>query len=127
MYKRQIQIRNEDDAALNLTQLTAVSEKELLLFRLPEKLGDAEQKIQVFYGGEYAQKPHYDISDSLTENANFAEFTMGTERTNPQYKLTVFDPPYSIWMFRTVFWLLLVIIAWRMFAVYRKEKDTIVA
>ena len=123
----QIQIRNEDDAALNLTQLTAVSEKELLLFRLPEKLGDAEQKIQVFYGGEYAQKPHYDISDTLTENANFAEFAMGTEKPNPQYKLTIFDPPYSIWMFRTVFWLLLVVIAWRMFAVYKKEKDSIVA
>lgn len=120
----QVQVKNEDDPALTLEKIAAVSEKELLIFRVPEGFSDSEKKILVFYGGEYAQKPKYDIGDSLGDNTALAEFGLGAEKANPQYKLTLFDPPYSIWMFRTIFWLLLILIAWRMLAIYRKEKST---
>ena len=120
----QVQVKNEDDPALTLEKIAAVSEKELLIFRVPEGFSDSEKKILVFYGGEYAQKPKYDIGDSLGDNTALAEFGLGAEKANPQYRLTLFDPPYSIWMFRTIFWLLLILIAWRMLAIYRKEKST---
>lgn len=118
----QLQIRNDDDAALALTQFTAISDKEFLIFRIPENFQGSDKKIQLFYGGEYNQKPKYDIADSLGENTVYAEFALEGEKPNPLHKLTLFDPPYSIWLFRIVFWLLLVLVAWRMFAVYRKEK-----
>ncbi len=118
----QVHVRNEDDEALTLTQFIAVSDKEYLVFRIPEKFAGEKKTLQLFYGAEYAQKPRYDISDALGEGNAYAEFTLGEGKANPQFKLTLFDPPYSIWFFRTVFWLLLVLIAWQMYAVYRREK-----
>lgn len=119
----QLQIVNEDDAALVLTQFTAVSDKEFIIFRIPENFSESDKKILLYYGGEYAQKPKYDIAESLTESTVYAEFGLEAQKANPEHKLTLFDPPYSIWFFRTVFWLLLALIAWRMFAIYRKEKS----
>ncbi len=120
----QLQIRNEDDAALALTQFAAVSDKEFIIFRVPDNFADSDKKIQLYYSGEYSQKPKYDIADSLGEGTAYAEFALEAEKPNPQHKLTLFDPPYSIWLFRTVFWLLLALIAWRMFAIYKREKTS---
>lgn len=118
----QLQVKNEDDAALTLSQFVAISDKELIVFRIPEKLAESDKKIQIYYGGQYTQKPKYDIGDTADEKSNYAEFSVGPEQANPLHKLSLFDPPYSIWFFRTVFWLLLGLIAWRMFLVYKKEK-----
>ena len=119
----QLQVRNEDDAALTLTQFTAVSDKELIIFRIPENFSESDKKILLYYGGEYSQRPKYDIAESLGENTVFAEFALEAEKPNTEHKLTLFDPPYSIWFFRIIFWMLLVLIAWRMFTIYRREKE----
>ena len=62
------------------------------------------------------------ISDALASGTEYSDFALGAGKQNPGFKLTLFDPPYSIWLFRTVFWLLLLLIAWQMYAVYRREK-----
>jgi hypothetical protein len=78
--------------------------------------------MELYYGGDYAQKPHYDIADAISDGDDYASFDLGSETPNPKYKLGLFDPPYSIWLFRTVFWLLLVTIAWKMYSIYRRER-----
>jgi len=120
----EIHIRNEDDEPLNLTTLTALSENELIVFKLPENYSTANKKIQIYFGAESAQKPKYDIADAIGEIQSPAEFTLSVQKANPQFKITIFDPPYSVWLFRVVFWLLLVLIAWQMFAYYKRERQT---
>lgn len=119
----QVHVRNDDDEALNLTQFIAVSEKEYVAFRVPEKFDSEKKPLQLYYGAEYAQRPRYDITDAISEGNSYQEFSLAEGKSNPNFKLTLFDPPYSIWFFRTVFWLLLAMIAWQMYAVYRKEKS----
>ncbi|MFZ5630836.1 MAG: DUF2339 domain-containing protein [Spirochaetota bacterium] len=118
----QVQIRNDDDEPIKLTQFVAVSDKEYLLFRLPEKLQESAKPLKLFYGADYAQKPKYDIADNLNEEDSLAEFVLRPQAANPEFRLTLLDPPYSVWMFRTVFWLLLALIAWRMYSIYRKDR-----
>ncbi|HNL53910.1 MAG TPA: hypothetical protein PKI36_05815, partial [Turneriella sp.] len=118
----QVQIKNDDDEPIKLSQFIAVSDKEYLLFRLPEKLADSGKPLKLFYGADYAQKPKYDIAENLNEEDSLAEFVLRPQAANPEFKLTLFDPPYSVWMFRAVFWLLLALIAWRMYSLYRKDK-----
>jgi uncharacterized membrane protein len=118
----QVKIRNEDDEPLNLTQLKALSDKEYLIFRIPTDYTGRGSKMELYYGGDYAQKPHYDIADAISDGDDYASFDLGSETPNPKYKLGLFDPPYSIWLFRTVFWLLLVTIAWKMYSIYRRER-----
>ncbi len=118
----QVHVRNDDDEALSLTQFVTVSDKEYLIFRIPEKFSSEKKALQLFYGAEYAQRPRYDISDALASGTEYSDFALGAGKQNPGFKLTLFDPPYSIWLFRTVFWLLLLLIAWQMYAVYRREK-----
>lgn len=118
----QIHVRNDDDEALSLTTLTAFSEREQIVFKLPAGLTDSGKTLQLYYGAESAQKPKYDIGENSTGGDTLAEFSLAPEKSNPQYKVTLFDPPYSVWLFRTVFWILLGLIAWQMYAFYRKEK-----
>jgi len=116
----QLHVKNDDDAALTLSQFTAMSDPEQIVFRIPEKM-NADKKILLYYGSEYAQKPKYDIADSLNDEGGFADFSLSAEKPNSAHKLTLFDPPYSIWLFRSVFWLLLAIVAWRVYVLYRKQ------
>ena len=118
----QVQIKNDDDEPIKPSQFIAVSDKEYLLFRLPEKLADSGKPLKLFYGADYAQKPKYTIAENLDEEDSLAEFVLRPQAANPEFKLTLFDPPYSVWMFRAVFWLLLALIAWRMYSLYRKDK-----
>ncbi|AFM12894.1 DUF2339 domain-containing protein [Turneriella parva] len=118
----QVHIRNDDDEPLTLAQFITVSDKEYLAFRIPEKFSSEKKTLQLYYGAEYAQKPRYDINDAVAGGTEYAEFSLATGKPNPAFKLTLFDPPYSIWLFRVVFWLLLLLIAWQMYAVYRREK-----
>lgn len=61
----QVQIKNDDDEPIKPSQFIAVSDKEYLLFRLPEKLADSGKPLKLFYGADYAQKPKYDIAENL--------------------------------------------------------------
>lgn len=116
----QLHVKNDDDAALTLSQFTAISDPEQIVFRIPEKL-NSDKKIILYYGSEYAQKPKYDVAESIAEDATFAEFSLSAQKPNSAHKLTLFDPPYSIWFFRSIFWLLLAIVAWRVYVLYRKQ------
>jgi len=118
----QVHIKNDDDEPIRLTQFVAVSDKEYLFFKLPEKLVESGKPLKLFYGAEYAQKPKYDITETAAEGEKVAELTLRPQAANPDFKLTLFDPPYSVWLFRTVFWLLLVLIAWRMYSIYRRDS-----
>ncbi len=118
----QVQIKNDDDEPIRLSRFIAVSDKEYLLFRLPEKLAESDKPLKLFYGADYAQKPKYDIAENFNEEENPAEFVLRPQAANPDFRLTLFDPPYSVWMFRAVFWLLLALIAWRMYSLYRKDR-----
>lgn len=116
-----ILVRNEDDEPINLSQFVTVSEKEYLLFRLPERLAESKKPLKLYYGAEYVQKPKYDIAESINEEMNPAEFALKPQTANPEFRLTPFDPPYSIWIFRGIFWLLAVLIAWRLHSIYRHD------
>lgn len=118
----QVQIANEDDEPLTLIQFVTVSEKEYLLFRLPERLAESGKPLTLYYGAAHAQKPKYDIAETLADEEDPALFTLRPQQANADFRVTLFDPPYSVWIFRTVFWLLLVLIAWRMYCIYRKDR-----
>jgi hypothetical protein len=96
-------VRNDDDEALSLTQFVTVSDKEYLIFRIPEKFSSEKKALQLFYGAEYAQRPRYDISDALASGTEYSDFALGAGKQNPGFKLTLFDPPYSIWLFQNGF------------------------
>lgn len=117
----QLLIQNEDDEPIHLTQFVAISEKEYLFFRLPEKFAESKKPLLLYYGADYAQKPKYDIAESASEEANVVEFILKGQTANPEFKLTPFDPPYSIWIFRVIFWFLTALIAWRLYSIYRHD------
>lgn len=120
----ELEIVNNDNQPLQLEDAKIVVEREELIFRIPESFRGSQKPIILYYGAAYAAKPKYDLSVSAQAQREALEFSMGEEKANGAFRLTVFDPPYSTWIFRTVFWLLIALTLWRLYTLYKERRHT---
>ncbi len=96
-------IINQDDKELNLSELKFHSRVYEIQFKIPTEFEKTES-IDLYYGNKYAFIPRFDFIDTLNEEKkDILEFKIGKHSENPNYTLSIIEPPISTWILRIIF------------------------
>ncbi|MCS6972804.1 MAG: hypothetical protein NZL89_07240, partial [Leptospiraceae bacterium] len=118
----ELELENGDNDALQMTAWILSHSKEYLIFPVPDGLRLHKKPLSLYYGEVDLGKkaPQYDIEKSAAEATQYAEFVLGEQRENLDYRRSWWDPPASQWVFRGAFWISSLLLLWYTWRVYRK-------
>jgi hypothetical protein len=120
-----ILIENKDDEPLKLKSINLFSQMYEITFEIPNSFEDKEA-IEVYYGNIYAQFPSFDIKATFPENPNTAQFKIDKHGENPNYTLSLTDPPASTYIIRIVFIIGFLLLLYPSYTILKKYKEEMI-
>jgi hypothetical protein len=96
-----------DNPELKLEEVKISHPLEEVIFMIPEDFNTSSEakSLTLFYGYKYAKYPSFDLTGypNQVDPVKFLSFQLSAEEINPDKRLSLFEPPISIWFIRVIF------------------------
>lgn len=123
--KLKIEVEYGDDSPLTLAAFETWSLAESIIFEIPSEL-KSDESILMYYGNSYARAPAYDLGSRYKATQVTIPFAAEKEEKNPDFGYSFVEPPFSAWIIRISFGVLLAaltFLAWRIFGKYAADLE----